>query len=157
MKIDALELIKNALIGGRNGENAYVYNNPLMYELFSKFKMENWDLYGNDENKAFRAFLSECLNETDKTKENPVIITTYKDLRKDIQINKYSEEYKEYDKACDKLYEAQKDKKKCLEKLAQSINPTLACLGTYDVEYKEYGTFMRYNIIVEEIMNIPEN
>ena len=157
MKIDALELIKNALIGGRNGENAYIYNNPLMYELFSKFKMENWDLYGNDENKAFRAFLSECLNETDKTKENPVIITTYKDLRKDIQINKYSEEYKEYRDACDKVNEAKHNENKCLEKLAQSINPTLASLGTYVVEYGEYGTFMRYNIIVEEIMNIPEN
>ena len=157
MKIDALELIKDALIGGRNGENAYIYNNPLMYELFSKFKIENWNLYGNDDNKAFRAFLSECLNETDKTKETALITTTYKDLKKLVSIDKYSEEYKEYDKACDKLYEAQKDKNKCLEKLAQIINPTLASLGTYDIEYKEYGPLLRYNIRVEEIINISEN
>lgn len=157
MKIDALELIKDALIGGRNGENAYIYNNPLMYELFSKFKIENWNLYGNDEDKAFRAFLSECLNETDKTKETAVITTTYKDIIKDVSIDKYSAEYIEYNKACNKLYEAKRDKEKCLDKLAQIINPTLASLGTYDIEYKEYGPLMRYNIIVEEIMNISEN
>lgn len=157
MKIDALELIKSALIGGRNGENAYIYNNPLMFELFSKFKIENWNLYGNDEDKAFRAFLSECLNETDKTKETAVITTTYKDIKKDVSIDKYSEEYIEYIMACDKLYEATRDKEKCLDKLAQIINPTLASLGTYEIESTEYGTYMRYNIMVEEIMNISEN
>ena len=70
MKIDVLTLIEDALIGGRNGEMAYIYNNPFVFELFNQWKnkSDNLKLYQGNDTKAFKGFLEECLKED---KEEP--------------------------------------------------------------------------------------
>lgn len=64
MKVDVLRLIEDALIGGRNGEMAYIYNNPFIFELFNQWKNknDNLKLYQGNNSEAFKGFLKECLN-----------------------------------------------------------------------------------------------
>ena len=38
MKIDVLTLIEDALIGGRSGNMSFIYNNPLIFELYNQWK-----------------------------------------------------------------------------------------------------------------------
>ena len=55
MKINVLRLIEDALIGGRNGEMAFIENNPFIAQLFRESKL------------IFKDFLLDCLN--DKTEQ----------------------------------------------------------------------------------------
>ena len=55
MKIDLLELIEDALIGGRNGEMAYIYNNPLIQQIYSESGL------------SFREFLQNSLSEAEES------------------------------------------------------------------------------------------
>ena len=55
MKIDLLELIEDALIGGRNGEMAYIYNNPLIQQIYSESGL------------TFREFLQNSLSEAEES------------------------------------------------------------------------------------------
>ena len=58
MKIDVLTLIEDALIGGRSGDMSFIYNNPLIFELFLQWKnkKENLKLYQGNDAKAFKGF-----------------------------------------------------------------------------------------------------
>ena len=38
MNINVLSLIEDALIGGRNGEMAYIYNNPLIEQIYRDWR-----------------------------------------------------------------------------------------------------------------------
>ena len=60
MQIDILTLIKDALVGGRSGDMSFIYNNPLIFELFLQWKnkKENLKLYQGDDFKAFKGFLN---------------------------------------------------------------------------------------------------
>ena len=62
MKVAVLRLIEDALIGGKNGEMAFVENNPFISELFRQYR--------NDTQKDFKSFLLDCINnkETNKNK-----------------------------------------------------------------------------------------
>lgn len=61
MKIDLLEILEHAMIGGRYGETSFIPNSPLVF-----------DLYNNSGKNNFRDFLIEALNETEK-EEQPVV------------------------------------------------------------------------------------
>ena len=65
MQIDLLTLIEDALVGGRSGDMSFIYNNPLIFELFLQWKnkKENLKLYQGNDAKAFKGFLNECLKE----------------------------------------------------------------------------------------------
>lgn len=54
MKIDMLTLIEDALIGGKNGEMAYIANHPMIQELY------------NNSGLSFKDFLLNILNEKDE-------------------------------------------------------------------------------------------
>ena len=92
MKINVLSLIEDALIGGRNGEMAYIYNNPFVFELFNQWKnkSDNLKLYQGNDTEAFKGFLNECLKED---KDEPKVKTTqvigYKNLTKDYEIRQF--------------------------------------------------------------------
>lgn len=56
MKINVLNLIEDALIGGRNGEMTYIYNNPFMEQIYRDWRNDK------QTNNTFKDFLVECLN-----------------------------------------------------------------------------------------------
>ena len=58
MKIQLLRIIQNALIGGRNGEMAFIYNSPLIRELYDEFESKEYE-----ETKKFIEFLKAALEE----------------------------------------------------------------------------------------------
>ena len=43
MKIQLLRIIQNALIGGRSGEMAFIYNSPLIRELYDEFESKEYE------------------------------------------------------------------------------------------------------------------
>lgn len=55
MKIDALKIIEDALIGGRNGEMAFIENNPLVAQLY------------RESGKTFREFIKDIVDEKEDT------------------------------------------------------------------------------------------
>ena len=101
MEIKVLDLIKEALVGGRNGEMAYIYNNPFIFELFIQWKnkRDNLSLYQGNDTEAFKGFLKECLKEDkDEPKiETPQVIG-YKNLTKDYEIKHSDKDYTEWKK-----------------------------------------------------------
>ena len=64
MKIELLRIIQNTLIGGRSGEMAFIYNSPLVRELFDEFESTK------GENEKFIDFLSSALNYEIEEKQN---------------------------------------------------------------------------------------
>ena len=68
MKIDLLDVIQDALIGGTNGDMAFKYNNHFIRMLFDKYSFDNEDIiYKEDFEKAkFIAFLKEVIEEADE-------------------------------------------------------------------------------------------
>ena len=63
MKIELLRIIKNALIGGKNGEMAFIYNSPLVRELYDEFESTKC------EDEKFVDFLNSAISNTDEKKE----------------------------------------------------------------------------------------
>lgn len=143
MKINVLRLIEDALIGGRNGEMAFIENNPLIASLYREFA-------NNSKDRSFKAFLLDCIN--DEIKQDNNSFKTTEVIVKKIQISKYSEEYKEYKEQLEILNSQQRKVKEYLNKLAISTNETLASLtNDYEISYGEYDTFMKYSIIAKII------
>ena len=143
MKINVLRLIEDALIGGRNGEMAFIENNPLIANLYREFAK-----YSKD--RSIKAFLLDCIN--DETQQDNNNFKTTEVIVKKIPISKYSEEYKEYKEQLEILISQQKKVNEALNKLAISTNETLTGLtNDYEISYGEYDTFMKYSIIAKII------
>ena len=143
MKINVLRLIEDALIGGRNGEMAFIENNPLIANLYREFA-------NNSKDRSFKAFLLDCIN--DETKQDNNNFKTTEMIIKEISINAYSEEHKDYKKQIEILNSQQKNVNEALKKLAIKTNETLASLtNDYKIKYGEYSTFIKYNIVVKNI------
>ena len=149
MKIDVLSLIEEALISGRNGEMAYIYNNPLMEQIY-----RDWRNNKQTDN-TFRDFLLECLS-TEQESCNIQTVTTYKPIVKKFTLDKYSEKYKEYHRIQDKIIELQMDKQKILKEIAETTSKALADIGTYELKYGEYGNYIEFKVNVEEITKLEE-
>lgn len=144
MKVNVLRLIEEALVGGRNGEMAFIENNPFIANLYREFANNNKD-------RSFKAFLLNCLNdETEQYNDNNFKTTEM--IIKEISINEYSEEYKDYKKQIEILNSQQKNVNEALKKLAITTNETLASLtNDYKIKYGEYKTFMKYSIVIKNI------
>lgn len=139
MKVNVLRLIEEALIGGRNGEMAFIENNPFIANLYREFANNNND-------RSFKAFLLNCLNDETEQDNNNNFKTTEM-IIKEISINEYSEEYKDYKKQIEILNSQQKNAKEALKKLAISVNETLANLtNNYEIKYGGYNTYIKYSI-----------
>jgi len=65
MKIDVIDVIQDALIGGTNGDMAFKYNNHFIRTMFDNFKFSGQGtVNGTYEQDKFREFLSEVLKES---------------------------------------------------------------------------------------------
>lgn len=133
MKINVLRLIEDALIGGRNGEMAFIENNPLIAQLFRESK------------KSFKDFLLDCINDEIKQDNNNFKINEM--IIKEIPISKHSQEYKDYKNQIESLNSQQRKVDEALKKLAISTNEKLATLANnYELKYSEWNTFVKYKI-----------
>lgn len=62
-----MQIIENALIGGNNGQMAFIYNNHFIRELFDQFEFDydgsEYKVNRNYESAKFKAFLNEIIKE----------------------------------------------------------------------------------------------
>ena len=149
MKIDILRIIEEALIGGRNGEMAYIENNPFIVRLYSEW-CNKTKRYSD-----FKGFLTECLN-TNQEDLGTQTITTYKPIKKRYDLSSYDENYKEYKQIQSQISVLQRDMQNTLKEIAESKNKALADISTYEVMYGEYGSYIEFKVLVEEITEMTE-
>lgn len=145
MKVDVLRLIEDALIGGRNGEMAFIQNNPFIYELYMQ--------YIHETKKDFKSFLLDCINSEDSNTKN---ITNYKyeEIKKSYSLDKCNKEYKEYRQIEDEINILQNKKREKLKEIATIINPQLVDISTYEIKYKEYDNELQFKINVTLVKDI---
>jgi len=149
MKIDVLRLIKDALIGGRDGEMAYIYNNPFMFELFNQWKnsRENFHLHKNDENIAFKEFLKACLKEEpiEESKPKPQQVIGYKTLTKEYHINQSDKDYTKWKNLETEINVKRNQQRDLVQDMAKKYNETLA-----DISIVKLQDSFQYKKIVFE-------
>ena len=148
MKIDVITLIEDALIGGRNGEMAYIYNNPFIFELFNQWKNKsvNLKLYPGNDTKAFKGFLEECLKED---KDEPKVETThvigYKNLTKEYTISHSDEDYTEWKKLETEVSVKRNQQRDLVQAMAKKCNESLAEISIVKLQ----DTFQDKKIVFE--------
>ena len=148
MKIDVLTLIEDALIGGRSGDMSFIYNNPLIFELFLQWrnKKENLKLYQGNDNEAFKGFLNECLKED---KDEPKVETTqvigYKNLTKEYPINHSDEDYTEWKKLETEITVKRNQQRDLVQAMAKKCNESLAEISIVKLQ----DTFQSKKIVFE--------
>lgn len=140
MKIDVLTLIENALIGGRNGEMAYIYNNPLIEQIY-----RDWRNNKQTEN-TFKDFLVECLKEDkDKSKVETPVVVTYKNLTKEYNINHSDKDYTEWKKLETEINVKRNQQRDLVQAMAKKCNESLADISVVKVQ----DTFRDKKIVFE--------
>lgn len=142
MKVAVLRLIEDALIGGKNGEMAFVENNPFISELFRQYR--------NDTQKDFKSFLLDCINNKE-TNKNETLDYKYEEIKKSYSLNKCNKEYKEYKNLEDEIRLLQSKQREKLKEIATIINPQLVDISTYEIKYREFGNELQFNINVRLI------
>ena len=148
MEIKILDLIKEALVGGRNGEMAYIYNNPFMFELFIQWKnkRDNLGLYQGNDDEAFKGFLKECLKED---KDEPKVETTqvigYKNLTKEYIINHSDKDYTEWKKLETEITIKRNQQRDLVQAMAKKCNESLADISIVKLQ----DTFQHKKIVFE--------
>ena len=148
MKIAVLTLIKDALIGGRNGEMTYIYNNPFIFELFLQWKNKrnNLSLYQGNDTKAFKGFLEECLKED---KDEPKVETTqvigYKNLTKEYIISHSDKDYTEWKKLETEISVKRNQQRDLVQAMAKKCNESLAEISIVKLQ----DTFQSKKIVFE--------
>ena len=128
MQIDVLTLIEDALIGGRSGDMSFIYNNPLIFELFLQWKnkKENLKLYQGNDAKAFKGFLNECLKEDkDEHKVETPMDIGYKNLTKEYEIKHSDEEYTEWKKLETEISVKRNQQRDLVHAMAKKCNESL--------------------------------
>ena len=148
MQIDVLTLIEDALIGGRSGDMSFIYNNPLIFELFLQWKnkKENLKLYQGNDAKAFKGFLNECLKED---KDDPKVKTTqvigYKNLAKDYEISYSDKDYTEWKKLETEITVKRNQQRDLVQAMAKKCNESLAEISIVKLQ----DTFQSKKIVFE--------
>lgn len=155
MNIKVINLIKEALIGGRNGEMAYIYNNPFMFELFNQWKnnKENFHKHKNDGDVAFKEFLKECLEEdtVEAEVETPQVIG-YKTLTKEYSIEHSDKEYKEWKKLETDIILKRKEQRDLVQAIAKKYNEPLAEISNVKIQDSYLGKKIVFEFSVEAIL-----
>ena len=148
MQIDVLTLIEDALIGGRSGDMSFIYNNPLIFELFIQWKnkKENLKLYQGNDTEAFKGFLNECLKEDkdDHKVETPQVIG-YKNLTKEYHINQSDKDYTEWKNLETEINVKRNQQRDLVQDMAKKYNETLADISIVKLQ----DTFQSKKIIFE--------
>ena len=141
MEIKVLDLVREALVGGRNGEMAYIYNNPFIFELFNqwKHKEDNWSLYRGNDNEAFKGFLKECLKEDkdeskDESKVETPMVIGYKNLTKEYGIKQSDEDYTEWKKLETDITVKRNQQRDLVQAMAKKCNESLAYISVVKLQ-----------------------
>ena len=148
MKIDVLTLIEDALIGGRSGDMSFIYNNPLIFELFLQWKnkKENLKLYQGNDAKAFKGFLNECLKEDkDEPKVETPQVIGYKNLTKEYIISHSDKDYNEWKKLETEISVKRNQQRDLVYAMAKKYNESLACISIVKLQ----DTFQSKKIVFE--------
>ena len=147
MTIDILRLIEDALIGGRNGEMTYIYNNPLIEQIY-----RDWRKNKQIDN-TFKDFLIECLSAKQENSTTQTV-ASYKPITKSYSLYDSDEKYKKYKELQNQIAVLKNDQSNILKELAESKNKTLADISTYEIVYGHYGKYIEFKVLVEEIIKI---
>ena len=148
MKIDVLKLIEDALIGGRNGNMSFIYNNPFIFELFLKWKnkSDNLSLYKGNDSEAFKGFLNECLKEyKDETKVETPQAIGYKNLTKVYDIRHSDTDYTEWKKLESEINVKRNQQRDLVQAMAKKCNESLAEISIVKLQ----DTFQSKKIVFE--------
>ena len=156
MKIDVLTLIEDALIGGRSGEMSFIYNNPLIFELFLQWKnkKENLKLYQGNDAKAFKGFLNECLKEDkdDPRVETPQVVIGYKNLTKDYEIKHSDKDYTEWKKLETEINVKRNQQRDLVQAMAKKCNESLFDISTVRLQDSFQSKKIVFEFSVEAIL-----
>ena len=148
MQIDVLTLIEDALIGGRSGDMSFIYNNPLIFELFLQWKnkKENLKLYQGNDAKAFKGFLNECLKEDkDEPKVKTPQVIGYKNLTKDYEIKHSDKDYTEWKNLETEISVKRNQQRDLVQAMAKKYNESLAEISIVKLQ----DTFQSKKIVFE--------
>ena len=148
MQIDVLTLIEDALIGGRSGDMSFIYNNPLIFELFLQWKnkKENLKLYQGNDNEAFKGFLNECLKEDkDEPKVETPQVIGYKNLTKNYEIKHSDEDYTKWKKLETEITVKRNQQRDLVQAMAKKCNESLADISIVKLQ----DTFQSKKIVFE--------
>ena len=148
MQIDVLTLIEDALVGGRSGDMSFIYNNPLIFELFLQWKnkKENLKLYQGNDTEAFKGFLNECLKEDkDEPKVKTQQVIGYKNLTKEYTIYHSDEEYTEWKKLETEISVKRNQQRDLVQAMAKKCNESLAEISIVKLQ----DTFQSKKIVFE--------
>ena len=155
MKINVLTLIEDALVGGRSGDMSFIYNNPLIFELFLQWKnkKENLKLYQGNDNEAFKGFLNECLKED---KDEPKVETTqvigYKNLTKEYNINHSDKDYTEWKKLETEINVKRNQQRDLVQVMAKKCNESLADISIVKLQDSFQSKKIVFEFSVESIL-----
>ena len=162
MQIDVLTLIEDALIGGRSGDMSFIYNNPLIFELFLQWKnkKENLKLYQCDDSKAFKGFLKECLKEDKDEPEVETLgvgtYTTYKNLTKEYSIKHSDKDYTEWKKLETEINVKRNQQRDLVQAMAKKYNESLADISTVKVQDTYSTKKIVFEFSVESILEVKQ-
>ena len=154
MKIDVLTLIEDALIGGRSGDMSFIYNNPLIFELYNQWKnkRDNLQLYQGNDTEAFKGFLNECLKED---KDEPKVETTqvigYKNLTKEYEIRHSDADYTEWKKLETDINVKKNQQRDLVNSMAKKCNESLFEISTVKLQNSTYKKIV-FEFSVEAIL-----
>ncbi len=154
MQIDVLTLIEDALVGGRSGDMSFIYNNPLIFELFLQWKnkKENLKLYQGNDTEAFKGFLNECLKEDkDEPKVETPIVIGYKNLTKEYPINHSDKDYTEWKKLETEINVKRNQQRDLVQVMAKKCNEPLADISIVKLQDSTYKKIV-FEFSVEAIL-----
>ena len=159
MKIAVINLIEDALIGGRNGEMAYIYNNPFVFELFNQWKNKstNLKLYQGNDTEAFKGFLNECLKEDkDEPKVETPIDIGYKNLTKEYTINHSDKDYIEWKKLETEINVKRNQQRDLVQVMAKKYNESLADISVVKIQDTFRDKKIVFEFSVEAILEVKQ-
>ena len=162
MEIKVLDLIKEALIGGRSGEMAYIYNNPFIFELFNQWmnKRDNLSLYQGNDTEAFKGFLKECLKEYKDTPEVETLgvgtYTTYKKLTKEYTINHSDKEYTDWKKLETEITVKRNQQRDLVQDMVKKYNEALADISIVKLQDTFQTKKIVFEFSVEAILEVKQ-
>lgn len=155
MNIKVVDLIREVLIGGRNGEMAYIYNNPFIFELYNQWKniRRNLELYQGNDGEAFKGFLKECLEEdtVEPEVETPKVIG-YKTLTKEYDINIHNEDYIKWKKLETDITLKRREQRDLVEAMAKKLNNSLAEISVVKLQDSFNNKKIVFEFSVEAIL-----
>ena len=155
MQINVLTLIEDALVGGRSGDMSFIYNNPLIFELFNQWKnkKENLKLYQGNDNEAFKGFLNECLKEhKDEPKVETPIDIGYKNLTKEYTVNHSDKDYDEWKKLETEINVKRNQQRDLVHAMAKKCNESLFDISTVRLQDSFQGKKIVFEFSVEAIL-----